>query len=127
MINLITAISKCNKPLKQLKHLVYLWLLMIIAGCFSAKLMTPTENDVIRMKNKYPDYTLTDLNRGKLLFENNCGKCHKYKKPASKTEAEWTGIVPKMSAKVNKKSLILDEQAQQDILRYVITMRDASR
>ncbi|MFA6260959.1 MAG: hypothetical protein WC760_05795 [Bacteroidia bacterium] len=106
---------------------VFVALFTITGGCYSVKSITPTENDVARVKDKYPGYSLTDLNRGKDLFVNYCGNCHKHKNPASKTEEEWTVIVPKMSAKANKKSLVLDENAQQDILRFVITMRDASR
>lgn len=123
----IATVKRDVNSMNCLKVFMFLVILTIAGGCYSVKLITPTENDVARVKDKYPDYTITDLNRGKTLFENNCGKCHPYKNPASKTEEEWIAIIPKMSAKANKKSLVIDDLAQQDILRYVITMRGASR
>lgn len=96
--------------------------LMFMISCASAKLITPTQGDVDRVQMKYPDYSLTELNRGKLLYENNCGACHGLKDPSSRSEEKWQKVVPEMVAKVNKKSVVLSERDQEDILRYVITM-----
>jgi hypothetical protein len=40
--------------------------ILFLAGC-SIQLMTPTQSDVDRVKTKYPDYTLAELNEGKAL------------------------------------------------------------
>jgi hypothetical protein len=98
---------------------------LIIAGCATATLLTPSQSDVNRVQEKFPGYTLDDLHRGKALFENNCQSCHALKNPASKTEAAWNRIVPVMVAKVNRDATVLDKGAEEDIRRYVITMGSA--
>ncbi len=88
----------------------------------------PSQADVERVKDKFPGYTLTDLNEGKKLFEANCALCHGLKKPASRTEEEWKTIVPRMVKKVNAKNgNTLDASGEEKILRYVVTMGSAPK
>lgn len=98
---------------------------ILLAGCFTAKMLTPTQADVERVQHKYPGYTLADLNHGKALYEKNCATCHKLKHPESQTEEGWKHIVPIMVKKVNKNNTVLDTQDEESILRYVLTMREA--
>jgi cytochrome c5 len=101
-------------------------LALVIAGCTSSRLLTPTEADVARVSDRYPGYTLARLNEGKTLYTNHCGSCHPLWKPASQTEAQWKAIMPDMVAKVNKKkSGALTADDSETILRYLFTMRDA--
>lgn len=99
---------------------------ILLFGCASVQLITPSQADVERVQTKYPDYSLTQLNRGKQLYENNCGACHGLKDPASRSEEKWKKIVPEMVGKVNKKTTVLNQQDQEDILKYVITMSSAA-
>jgi mono/diheme cytochrome c family protein len=99
--------------------------ILFLAGC-SVQLMTPTQSDVERVKTKYPDYTLAELNEGKALYEQNCGSCHGLKKPSSEPEGEWKEIVPEMTEKANKKGAKIDARQQELILKYVITMSNAT-
>jgi cytochrome c5 len=100
---------------------------VIFASCASSALLTPTQSDVDRVITKYADYSLAELNQGKILFEKHCGNCHALKKPNSHTEAEWELIVPRMVKKVNKKeNITMDAASQERILRYVITMSEAT-
>ena len=57
--------------------------------------VTPTD-EVAEMKAKYTDQQKAD---GKLVFENNCGKCHDLHQPAEFTVARWDNILPKMCKK----------------------------
>lgn len=100
--------------------------MMLLFGCASVQLITPSQADVDRVQTKYPNYSLTQLNRGKQLYENNCGACHGLKDPASRSEEKWKKIVPEMVGKVNKKTAVLNQQDQDDILKYVITMSSAA-
>lgn len=96
---------------------------LLLTACVSAKLAAPAQSDVERVKDKYPGYTLAQLKEGQMLFENNCNLCHGLRDPKRHTEAEWKEIVPRMSAKVNKKEgHHLSENDQEMILRYVVTM-----
>jgi hypothetical protein len=99
---------------------------LLLSGCFSTKLLTPTQADVDRVTPLFPGYSLNDLNKGKMLFEQHCGNCHGLKNPAARTIEQWKEIVPVMSAKVNKKEgNVVDSNAQELILKYVITMNGA--
>lgn len=107
------------------KALVFLFATTFLVGCFSAKLLTPTQTDIDRVASKYPNYTLTELNQGKSLYEAKCGNCHGLKNPSSRTDVQWKEIVPRMSIKVNKKTPnSLDAESQEKILKYLITMRE---
>lgn len=111
-----------------MKKLVYVTATVLMIGCASTKLVAPMQTDADRMQDKYPGYTLAQLSEGKALYEKHCGQCHGYKNPAKFTESQWSKIVPKMTAKVNKKEGdVLDAQKQDLILKYVTTMcKDAS-
>ena len=99
---------------------------VILAGCSSTKpVATPTQSDVDRVSSKYPNFTLVQLNEGRSLFQKHCSVCHGLKDPASKDEAQWNKTVPRMAAKANKKSTVIDAEAQELILKYVVTMSDA--
>ena len=116
-------------PLERVKTTLILLVLpaLIIAGCVSATMLAPSQNDVDRVQSKFPGYTLADLHRGQSLYENNCKSCHGLKSPSSKAEADWNRIVPVMVKKVNRNGMVLDPQAEEDIRRYVITMGSAPR
>lgn len=105
------------------KRIILIPLALLFAGCFASKtLTTPAQADVDRVQTKYPGYTLADLNHGKSLYTEHCGTCHGLKNPSDFTEEQWNKIVPNMVAKVNKHGNILDQKAEQDILRYTVTM-----
>ncbi len=96
---------------------------LILAGCASATLLTPTQSDVDRMSGMYPGYTLAELNEGKSIFEQNCQSCHGLKDPVSRTAEEWKEIVPVMVPKANKKNdNAITPEAQDKLLKYLITM-----
>lgn len=104
------------------RKLVVIVASVAFAGCFAAKKAMPTQSDADRGAAKFPGYTLAELNQGKGLYENNCGKCHGLKKTTSESEAEWRRIVPAMVAKINKNGKVLDDHSQELILRYLVTM-----
>ena len=108
------------------RSIAWIPIFILLTGCFSAKLLIPTQADVDRVYAKFPDYSLAELNNGKILFEQHCGNCHGLKNPSSRTEEQWKEIIPEMTVKVNKKEEnVLDEHDQELILRYVITMSNA--
>jgi mono/diheme cytochrome c family protein len=98
-------------------------LLVVFTAC-SVKLIPPAQSDVDRVSNQYPGYTLADLNQGKALFETTCNRCHGLKNPTSRGEDKWKEIVPEMVRKLNKKkgTVVVDEQQQELIVRYLVTM-----
>lgn len=111
-----------------MKKAIYISILLIAASCATGKAVEttvsgPTQADVDRVQTKFPGLTLTDLNEGKKLYENNCNLCHGLKKLNSQTEAGWRKEVPPMVKKANNKNGgVLDAVAEEKILRYVITM-----
>ncbi len=86
----------------------------------------PLQTDADRVQDKFPGYTLAQLNEGKVLYENNCAMCHSLEKPSSESEDEWKKIVPEMVGKVNRRSTNgIDAAGEEKILRYLITMGPA--
>jgi hypothetical protein len=74
-----------------------LTLFIIMIGCSknntntdSGSVYTPTSADVT------PTATLAELQKGRTLFINNCGKCHSIYSPDSYTPTRWTAIMSMM-------------------------------
>ncbi|MBL0343261.1 MAG: c-type cytochrome [Bacteroidetes bacterium] len=107
-----------------MKKIIYTISILVFVSCGSTKLLSPTQADVDRGAKKYTDITLASLNEGKSIFETECTKCHSLKDPKKKSEAQWKTIVPRMTAKANKKagSEVIDARKQELILQYVSTM-----
>ena len=109
-----------------MKKIILITAVVVLAGCATVKLATPSQSDVDRVSTKYPGYSLTDLDNGKMLFEKHCADCHHLKDPTKRSEEQWETIVPKMVKKVNKKEgIVLDTNDQQTILKYLVTMSDS--
>ena len=77
----------------------------------------PTQADAAKASSKWEGTTLEDLNKGKMLFEGNCGKCHALPLINSEKESEWNKIVPNMAKKAK-----LAADAENYILKYVVTL-----
>jgi cytochrome c5 len=99
-------------------------LAIFFAACGSTKLLIPSQVDADRAAQKNASITLLSINEGKVLFEQNCAKCHGYKNPNTRSEEKWAKIIPRMVAKVNKKMKKeeIDAKEQELILNYVVTM-----
>lgn len=95
---------------------------VVLSGCISAKLILPAQSDVDRVKEKFPAYTLEQLNSGKQLYETHCGNCHSLKRPGSRNEEQWKSDVPRMVKLINKKSSVVNDKEEDLILKYLITM-----
>ena len=71
-------------------------LFFLIIGCSksttsSSSLYTPTSADVTSKAS------LVDLQQGRTLYINNCGRCHGLYSPDSYTSTQWTGIINNMA------------------------------
>src|SRR5664279_5768116 len=111
-----------------MKIIPAIFFIVVLVACGStAKLASSQQSDADRGAAKYPGYTLADLNNGRDLFQQNCNRCHHLKDPQSRNEAKWNKIVPVMVKKLNKKEgkIVIDDQQQESILRYLVTMSSA--
>lgn len=110
------------------KWLTFTLIVGFILGCAGTKKMaiTPSQADVDRVAGKFPGYTMADLTQGKTLFDSHCGSCHGYPKFTELDEKGWQKIIPPMVKKASEKTFLrLDATAEQQILRYCLTMREA--
>jgi len=107
-----------------MKKLIIPAVLLFAIAC-SKKTTSTKDVDLSKVTDRYPGYTMAQFTEGKSLYEGNCGKCHALKKPGAYSEEKWTGIVPPMVTKVNKKagSEVLDKAKEELILRYLITAK----
>ena len=104
--------------------IVFVFLIIVFFAACSVKLATPAQSNVDKVSEKYPGYTLEELNADKALYETTCSRCHRLKNPTSRSEAKWDKVVPKMIAKLTKKEgkEVIDAKQQASILRYLVTM-----
>ena len=109
-----------------MKKAIVIFFATVFSAC-SVKLLVPSQTDVDRVSRKYSGYSLTELNEGKTLYQQQCGNCHGLKKPSSRTEAQWNEIVPKMTKKANKNAEVISAKTQELILKYLITMSTAPK
>ena len=105
-----------------MKTLISLFAIITLVACSASKLTGPSQADIDRISEKFPDYTLAQLNDGKMLYEKNCDLCHGMKSPKDKDEDGWRKIVPVMVEKVHKKGKELNSDQEELILKYLITM-----
>ncbi|GIV27584.1 MAG: hypothetical protein KatS3mg027_1398 [Bacteroidia bacterium] len=107
------------------KSLIVHSLVIFTLSCTTLKLAEPTEIDVEKGKDIFPNLTLEELKEGKKLYQNNCNLCHKLYNPKALNEAEWRKIIPPMVKKVNKKlgQQILSSQDEEKILKYVLVIQ----
>jgi cytochrome c5 len=101
-----------------MKKIYVILSLTLLAAC-SNKLLTPQRSDMARAKAKYPGVTLADLKKGKEIFDDHCGKCHAYKNPQTKNQAQWERIIPPMAKKAK-----LDKTQEDLVLKYVVVLSD---
>lgn len=108
-----------------MKTIILIFSLVLLSACAST-LLTPTQTDVDRGVDRYPEITLNSLNHGKMIYEKQCGNCHSLKKVKSRDEAGWSNIVPKMVQKANKRTgkVVINEEDQKTLLQYLITMSE---
>jgi cytochrome c5 len=90
----------------------------LLAAC-SKKLLTPQKSDMARAEAVYPGTTLAELKKGKEIFDTYCGKCHPYKNPQTKTQAQWEKIIPPMAKKAK-----LDANQEKLVLKYVVVLSE---
>jgi len=100
-----------------MKTTILLCIILVLTACAAKKSIVLSQNDADRANTTFPGASLASLNEGKMHYEQNCNKCHGLKKPASRTEAEWREIVPRMAKKAK-----VDANTENLILQYVVTM-----
>ena len=60
------------------------------------------------------EYQAMVMQNGKLLYSQNCGKCHSFYEPGSRSAAEWTKVMESMAKKAQ-----LDETGKMHVLTYL--------
>ena len=92
--------------------------ILLLAACASKKAtISLSESDASRAAAKYPGASLASLQKGKTLYEENCGNCHGLKSPTDYNEEQWGKHVKRMAPKAK-----IDKPTEELILQYVVTM-----
>ncbi len=89
--------------------------------CCKSPYFTPVHADADKMTGRWQSYSFDQLNTGFHLYVNKCAGCHTLYKPALYTEEQWTKVIPEMAQRA-----LITEEEQQDILRYILSMREPS-
>ncbi len=106
-----------------MKKLFILAAITLFVAC-SPKVTKPAETAVDRPKVQFTDEQMAELNKGKLIYDQNCGLCHAAKKVNSRSVEAWKGVVPRMVVKVNRKTgtETISQADEQVMLNYLTTM-----
>lgn len=80
-----------------MKKWIYFSCILVWVACAAPKLLPISSNDTLKAQSKYPDITTSMLQEGQEHFKKNCQKCHSLKLPWTRTEAQWTKILPRMA------------------------------
>jgi cytochrome c5 len=100
------------------KSILFAATILFLAACASKKTtISLTDSDGSRAAAKYPGASLASLQKGKLLYEENCGSCHGLKSPTDYNEEQWGKHVKRMAPKAK-----IDKPTEELILQYVVTM-----
>jgi mono/diheme cytochrome c family protein len=128
-INYSYTLRAYHLLIRFMKKLIILSLALYLVGCAASKKTAEaglSQKDVDRVQDKFPGFTLAELNEGKALYEKHCGTCHGLKPLDGQTEEGWRNIVPPMVKKANRKEgNVIDERGEDLILKYVVTMGPA--
>jgi mono/diheme cytochrome c family protein len=90
---------------------ILLSILFVASIACTTQLYVPNEKNV----DKVEPATLVELQQGRDLYLNNCGKCHKLYKPNSQTAVGWKKALEKMAPKAE-----LDFDQSYLIFRYLV-------
>jgi hypothetical protein len=80
--------------------------------------------DVDRAQAKFPGITLTQLESGRMQYEENCQSCHGLKDPTDYTEDRIRQVVPVMAKKANDRAgrTVVDLEEQDLIMKYMVAI-----
>ena len=88
------------------KSIVLILLSLFIFACSHKSVPSASGTSVSTLKTSSATVTNEQFLQGKTVFEASCGKCHKYRDPASHTVKQWTYWLNKMAPKAK----LTDEQ-----------------
>lgn len=84
----------------------------------STGVITPTNDQLTAVKDKYPGVTLEELNEGHKIYTGVCTNCHGAKPIYPIAEEKWPKIINSMS----KKAKISDAEKEK-LTRYVMSVK----
>jgi hypothetical protein len=96
--------------MKKLSLIVALGIALVVTAC-STKLYEPSEANV----NKRVTASLVDLQKGREIYAEKCGQCHRVYKPEKFSLKKWGDILAVMAPKAK-----LTEIEQEYIFRYIV-------
>lgn len=104
-----------------MKKTLTIIVMLALVGC-AAPLIKPTQTDVDRANQQWAGTSLADLQKGRTIYSQNCGKCHKLYDPKQFSAKKWEHELAAM--RNNAPSVSNDEYAL--LKKFVLTMREAT-
>lgn len=88
---------------------------VLMAQCTAKKTATAVKSPEEIVADVKKNFTEQQMEEGKVVFNENCGKCHDIVKPEARTVAKWERVLPPMSKKAK-----LDEVQASKVRAYVL-------
>lgn len=89
------------------------------AKALETKPVEALPQNVVKAMAKFPNYSMTDYEKGKEVYKAKCFSCHDAK-GAKNTEEDWRIIVPNMAAMMKEAKKPIDAKEEELILNYLI-------
>jgi cytochrome c5 len=70
---------------------------VLLANCTPKKVTTTEMTTEQKVADVKKNFTPAQMDEGKVLFQDNCGKCHKLFDPGSRTVDKWENVLPRMA------------------------------
>jgi cytochrome c5 len=80
---------------------------LLVSSCTTKKATTTEKSPADIVAEVKKNYTDADMSAGKILWQENCNKCHKLHDGPEHDVAKWEKVLPRMS----KRAKLTDEQA----------------
>ena len=93
-----------------MRKLIPLFFSLAVVAC-TTQMYVPADQNV----NKRQAATLAELQSGREVYTNHCGKCHKIPKPQAFNEQQWTKVLEKMAPKAK-----LTKEQTDLVYKYVV-------
>jgi cytochrome c5 len=92
--------------MKRLYTICFLLSTITLVQCTSKKAASNEMSEAEKVTDVKKNFTPAQMDEGKVLWQNSCGKCHKLPQPESYTVSKFDRVLPRMI----KKAKLTDEQ-----------------
>lgn len=105
-----------------MRGLTFIALAALLSACGGSATLAPTEADLARAQEQWPDASLSQLTAGHQTYRARCGSCHRLYAPGELPPESWPHAVAEMSDRAR-----LNPTEQEATIRFLVAAALGSR